>query len=317
MKVSKLHSYPNHDLLSEIISGKQLKAASPFYSSASLQLINPKKLNGMSFITRLPTQYIMPSAFIENDPSPLVKLLGKMGARMKIYALPELHAKLYINEKSTWVGSSNFTMNGFSGKQEILIQFDDNEASWSKVFDTYMEDSVEVGQSDLEKLSHWISLGLTKIRSQHHTANETPGNEAKTPLTFEDFIEWLGEPKQPHAPIRKHIHDRVKGKNYMSGHVPPAFNGAMSFLRLNSKHIPTLEKAKDNSIPYAVLEDFASFVRKYGDHYRGSKGGYWRNYLSTKLGGAQDTGGAGDTVAKKCLVLVPAYIKARLQPQFG
>lgn len=314
MKVNEIHSYPNLQVLKTIVSERQLKVASPFYSSASLGLISPKKLESMLFITRLPTQYIMPTAFVENDPLPLVKLLGKMGKRMKIYALPELHAKLYINEKSTWVGSSNFTSNGFSGKQEILIQFDGNEAVWSKVFDVYMKDSVEVGQSDLVSLSNWISLGLTEVRSQHHTAHETLRKGEKVPLTFEDFAAWLAESKQPYAAIRKHISERVGGKNYMSGHVPPAFNGVMSFLRLNSKHIPALEKVNGDLIPDAVLKDFASFVQKYGAHYRGPKDGCWKNYLSTKLGGTQINGGAGNTVAKKCLVLVPAYIKARQQP---
>ena len=317
MEIEAIYSYPDRGVLKEIISGNQINVASPFYSSASLNLIAKHGIKRMVFITRLPTQYIMPSAFIENDPTPLAELFGEMNNQLKLYALPSLHAKLYMKDNVAWVGSANLTMNGFSGKPEIVIRFKDNEDYWSQVFSDYRSLATPVSKADLAKLQKWIDLGLTKVRSQDNTAERPSGETAYAPLTFEDFVEWLAEPCQPHPSIRKHILDRVKGKNFMSGHVPPAFHGAMAFLRLNSEHRNRLERVSDISIPSDIIVDFAAFVERHGDEYRGSKGGYWRKYLSAKLGGAQHSGGAGDTVAKKCLVLIPAYINARRQPQFA
>lgn len=317
MKILKLHTYPNIQLLNEIVDSPNLRAASPFYSSASLQLINPSRVRNFTFITRLPSQYIMPTAFIENDPLSLLDLLTRLRHKMKLFALPELHAKLYVSDDYVWVGSSNLTINGFSGKQEIMIQFDGQHKTWSDVYESYRLDAVAIGLSELKKLSEWVSLGLTNVRSPNRSDSHSDTGSKKTPLTLEDFIDWLGDPNQPMADVRKHLHDRVNGKNYMSGHVPPSFNGAMAFLQLNRKYVGALKGVSDQAIPQQVLDEFAAFVRRFGDQYRGSKGGRWRNYLSVRLGGAQVSGGAGDTVAKKCLVLIPAYVKARHQTQFG
>ena len=317
MKTEAIYSYPDRDVLIKIISGSQIKVASPFYSSASLNLIAKRDIKRMEFITRLPTQYKTPSAFIENDPTPLADLFNKMNDRLNVYALPSLHAKLYLNDKMAWVGSANLTQNGFSGKPEIVIQFEDRKNYWSSVFSEYCELANPVRKADLEKLQKWIDIGLTKVKSQDNTAEKPSGETTFALLTFEDFVEWLAELGQPHPSIRKHILERVNGKNSMSGHVRSALHGVMAFLRLRSGHRKRLEGVNDRSIPSDIISDFAFFVKKYGDEYRGPRGGEWRNYLSTRLGGSQLNGGAGNTVAKKCLVLVPAYLNVRRQPQFG
>ena len=311
MKVSKVHSYPKIGVLKKIISGKQLKAVSPFYSAASLDKINPNKIKNMTFITRLPIQYQMPPAYIDNDPQPLMDLMEKMGRQLKVFALPSLHAKIYINENTTWIGSPNFTINGFSGKQELLLEFDSAKNYWLDVFREYRGDSVRVTPDELKKLLRWTTLGLTVTRGSDYVVGKSSKEIKQTPLTFEDFIVWLAEPDQPHPDLRKHIRGQIRGKNNMSGHVPPAFNGTMAFLRLNKEYIPILDIANDGSIPVNVLDDLASFIKKFGDQYRGVRGGYWRNYLSNRLGGKQAGGGAGDVVVKRCLMLIPAFLKAR------
>ena len=311
MKVSELHNYPNLEVLHKIISGKRLKVVSPFYSAASLDKINPNKIKKMTFITRLPIQYQIPPVYIDNDPQPLMDLMEKMGKQLKVFALPSLHAKLYINENTTWIGSPNFTINGFSGKQELLLEFDSAKRKWLNVFRAYRGDSVNVTPDDLKKLLRWTTLGLTVTRGSHYVVGKSSKEIKQTPLTFEDFIDWLAEPDQPHPDLRERIRGQIGGKNNMSGHVPPAFNGTMAFLRLKKEYIPILESANDGLIPENVLDDLASFIKKYGDQYRGVRGGYWRNYLSDRLGGNQASGGAGDVVVKRCLALIPAFLKAR------
>ncbi|MYB02311.1 hypothetical protein F4X90_21940 [Candidatus Poribacteria bacterium] len=313
MKASKIIKYPGQDELRKILSGKQLKIMSPFYSSASLKQITPKKTESVSFVTRLPNEYNMPPSFIDNDPGPLIKLHSKMGKNLSIYALPELHAKIYLNECATWVGSSNFTNYGFSEKQELLIQFEGNSEELQDVFDTYLKDAVRVRRDNLSKLERWTSLGLTKIRGQHYTAIGAYKKTSQAPFSIEDFDEWLNDSTQPHRETRQNIYVRLHGQNQMSGHVRLAFNGVMAFIHKNSKLMPLLTCVDDKSIPDDILKNFASFVREFGDEYQGPRGGNWKRYLSAKLGGEQTTGGAGDTIPKKCLVLVPAYVTARLQ----
>lgn len=97
----------------------------------------------------------------------------------------------------------------------------------------------------------------------------------------------------------------------MSGHVYPAFNGVLAFLRNYPAYRSKLLTLDDSQIPASILSDLKAFIEVHGDEYRGPRGGYWRRYLSVALGGTQDRGGAGNTVVKKCLVLLPNYMNAR------
>lgn len=123
MKIDKIYAKPERKVLDEILLGRSINIASPFYSASTIKMLNMDNAEKVSFITRLPNQYNMPVAYIENDPAPLKRLLERSGNKFSLYALPSLHAKLFMNENSVWMGSANFTLNGFSGKQEIVAKF--------------------------------------------------------------------------------------------------------------------------------------------------------------------------------------------------
>ena len=80
---------------------------------------------------------------------------------------------------------------------------------------------------------------------------------------------------------------------------------------MNPDKASKLFSLNDTEIPTAILDHVAAFIKKYGDEYRGTQGGYWRRYLSDSLGGTQTAGGAGNTIVKKCLVLLPIYMRDR------
>jgi hypothetical protein len=306
VKLEKLYSKPERKVLDEILLGKTLSIASPFYSRTSVGLLDMENSERVSLITRLPDQYNMPTAFIENDPVPLKNLLHLHGNKLSLYALPTLHAKLFMNEDAVWMGSANFTLNGFCGKQEIVAKFSGNHGPWQKIFASYVKQSTRVTHADLEKLVRWIDCGLTRV---NRTNIPDDDNQIEVPFSFEDFVDWLQKKNAPLADLRQHLFDRVNGKNFMSGHVRAGFNGSMAFLAANHQCMLTMLSAKPDSIPDTVLKEFSEFVRSHGDEYRGPQGGRWRNYLSTRLGGAQTGGGAGDIIVKRCLALIPRYLE--------
>lgn len=305
MKLEKLYSQPNRKVLDEILLGKTLNIASPFYSATSVGLLDFQKSDKVALITRLPDQYNMPTAFIENDPVPLKNLLHRHGNKVSLYGLPTLHAKLFVNEDAVWMGSANFTLNGFSGKQEIVAKFSGNNGPWQQIFDSYVKQSARVTHADLEKLVRWIDCGLTRV---NRTTIPEEDNQTEVPFSFEDFVGWLQEKNAPLPDLRQHLFDRVNGKSFMSGHVRAGFNGSMAFLAANDTFMLEMLSAKPDSIPDPVLKDFSTFVQSHGDEYRGPQGGRWRNYLSVRLGGVQTGGGAGDIIVKRCLALIPRYL---------
>ena len=311
MKIDRIYDKPGRRVLDEILLGRSINIASPFYSASTVNMLNMDNAENVSFITRLPDQYNMPVAYVENDPTPLKRLLERSGNKFSLYALPTLHAKLFMNENSVWMGSSNFTLNGFSGKQEIVAKFSGKQDPWSKIFKSYLSDATRVTQADLDRLIQWIKDGLTRVNRMPEPEDEQVGKTRSAPYSFEDFASWLREKRAPLPELRKHLYERVQGKNFMSGHVRAGFYGATAFLVTDEGRMKLLAATGTGDVPAQILEDFAEFVRKFGDQYRGPRGGRWRNYLSTKLGGTQTKGGAGDIIVKRCLSLIPLYAAAR------
>lgn len=310
MEIANIEPYPNETTLKAILKSGNIDIVSPFVSGWSLSKIKPSRHQAVRLITRLPDKFHAPVAYLDNDPKPIRDAMQRMGVKLSIYALPTVHAKLYVNDKSAWTGSANFTQNGFSEKQELLLQCDDT-GPWGPIFTRYKRDSQKVSLSDINKLVRWCELGLSKTRHKAPDGGTSPDQAVQAGASFEDFVDWLGKAVGPKAPIRKHVYDRVRGKNYMSGHVYPAFNGVMAFLRKNPAHRLKLVHLDDSQIPADILSGLKGFIQVHGDEYRGPQGGYWRRYLSVALGGTQVTGGAGNTVVKKCLVLLPNYMNSR------
>lgn len=234
-----------------------------------------------------------------------------MGPKLKIYALPSIHSKIFLNKDRSWTGSANFTNNGFSGKPELLIKFDDVDPNLDKIFGNYLKQSVLVAKSSLMKLQRWIDKGLTEIDCRASRTQQTPDEPESGVASYNDFLTWLANYKQKHKSDAKTLLDRARGGNQMSGHVALAFNGVTSFLRKNPQVRELIDYNTWTQVKPIALKPLASFIKKYGDDYRGPNGGYWRNYLSTDLGGYQTTGGAGNTIVKRCVLLLPQYLDDR------
>jgi hypothetical protein len=303
--------YAGIEDLEAILDSSSVAVASPFLSPWTLERINPNRHNSFRLITRLPTSFNAPEAFIENDPRPIKNAMELLGRKLAVFALPTLHAKMFFNEHSSWVGSANFTNNGFSGKQELLLRFDGQHPELHSIYKQYIAESKSVSILDINKLIRWMEMGLTEIDNRKSKLGSSPDESELSNASYSDFVNWLSSHNGVKRSIAKHLFVRSTGVNNMSGHIYPAFNGTLSFLRKNPMLITRLEPVTDAQIPADIISKISAFIKKYGDEYRGTKGGYWRSYLSTALGGNQDRGGAGNTVVKKCLVILPLYMKDR------
>lgn len=297
--------------LDEILDSDAVRVVSPFLSSITLDRISSNRHKSFSLITRLPTSYNSPIAFIENDPAPIIAAIDRMGTKLRILALPSVHSKIFLNENYSWTGSANFTNNGFSGKPELLIRFDGVEPNLDKIFEKYEGQSYLVSKSKLLKLQDWINKGLTEIDSRASRTHQTPDEPEAGVVSYSDFLKWLGSYNGKHKNIATILADRADGGNQMSGHVALAFNGVTSFLRKNPEIRRIIDYKNWTQAEDSALMPLANFIKKYGDEYRGPRGGFWRKYLSTDLGGRQVNGGAGNSIVKRSVLLLPQYLDER------
>ena len=232
MEVAEIISFPTEEHLKKLLRQPQIDIVSPFHSGGTLKKLRKDRHKKIRLITRLPTVYHSPPASLDNDPRPLRDAMERLGNRLEVFALPEVHAKLYLGAKHSWLGSSNFTINGFSSKEEILLRFDGLPADLSSVFTSYKGKSEKIALAQMEKLVRWVKLGLTRTRPTI-IKKTAPGQDvaADDPVTsaasYDDFKAWLAGGAGP----KKYILDRINGKNAMSGHAYLDFNGTAAFLR--------------------------------------------------------------------------------------
>lgn len=310
MSLSSLETIvaPKEQHLKQILQpGGTLDIVSPFFSGWTLSRLDDPKFTKVRLITRLPDAYYAPPAFVDNDPTPLRKIMAQLGNRLEVYGDPEIHAKLYVGEADTWLGSANFTRNGFSGKGELLLRFGTTQDT-KKIFSQFLNGRARVQMSDVAKLEDFIKLGLT---SKRKPIEPGPGNSADltvaATVTLEDFTEWLS----PSNPMQLAIINSLKNKNRMVGHAYSAFNGVLQFLLRNPSIAEAILNNPNAATTNAITTKLTAFIVKYGDKYGGPRGGTWRSKLSTKLGGLQTTGGAGDTVVRRFMATLPTYMRQR------
>ncbi|MCW8143018.1 hypothetical protein NM963_04230 [Agrobacterium tumefaciens] len=294
-----------------ILATVRLDVVSPFYSAWSLAQVDKPAKTKMRFVTRLPDQFYAPPAFVDNDPKPLRELMQTMGSRLEVYADPNVHAKVYVGTKNTWIGSANLSRNGFSGKGELLLRFA-TDARMRGLFGEFKNFAQRVTVHDMLKLEGFISAGLT-ARAPRPEATDSANSDASADITlgssvtFEDFEDWLN----PSVLVHQQIRASLQNKNRMVGHAYSAFHGGLQFLSRNRPIALKLLATPDSAYSDDVRLPLAAFVTAYGDKYGGPRGGTWRSKLSTRLGGTQESGGAGDTVVRRFLITLPEYMRQR------
>lgn len=303
MIISRLTPFSSESDINEILNGDTIDIVSPFYSAWSINKLNLTPRKRIRLITRLPLNYYCAHPFLENDPYPLRDAMNTMRSSLSVFALPTVHSKLYINNGSAWLGSANFTRNGFSGKAEIISKIDSNINQLKSAFIQYISLSKQVNVKEMDFLCANVKLGITRI-PQKNNADEASGDEPMfQALSYEAFQDWLRG--QTGA---SHILERISNKNRMSGHVYSGYHGIFSFILKNPQLGHTILDS-NYKINGDILDHLSSFVKKFGSKFGGPRGGTWNSKLSTRLGGEQLGGGAGDVVVKNLLPLVVKFMK--------
>ena len=299
-------SFPTTSELNRILGEGPIDLISPFYSGWSLQKLMPDRHSRVRFITRLPSSFLSPPPFLENDPKPLQAAMSRLGNALTVYALPHVHAKLYLTPATGWVGSSNFTRNGFSGIGELLLRFSPPSRALRRTFDIFRVRAKPVTEENIQFLVDNVRLGLTRLSPDLDAGKDSPDASIDAVSSYDDFAKWLkGRNGNENA---LYINERMHNKYRMSGHVYSGFHGTFIFLRENQVIGRELLKTPGLPIPDKILDELSKFVRRYGDKFGGPRGGTWRSKLSVRLGGVQTGGGAGDVMVKRLLIEVPRYM---------
>jgi hypothetical protein len=298
-------AFPTVATLNRILANEAVDIISPFYSGWSLGRLQPERHSRIRFITRLPTTFVSPPPFLDNDPRPLHKALGRMGSALSVYAMPSVHAKLYLTAPSAWLGSANFTRTGFSGIGELLLEFTPPLPELVRTFSTFERRSTRVTEANIDFLVESVRSGLTTLTPKLAAKDsiDAPIDDA---ISYDDFRKWIERRTTPDA---AYIAERIHNKYRMSGHAYSGFHGVFSFLKQNPAIAMRLLKQRRLPIPDDILSNLAVFVTKYGEKFGGPRGGTWRSKLSVKLGGVHTGGGAGDVMVKRLLLQVPRYMR--------
>jgi hypothetical protein len=303
LSVERVIEFPTEAVLHQILRSERLDIVSPFYSGWTLRKLRNSSLAQVRLITRLPDQYHSPPPFLDNDPRPLKDAMERLGTTFSVFALPIVHAKLYVSPSDAWLGSANFTRNGFSGKGELLIRIEPAEQNIRKTFDRFLHASKEVKLRDVSFLVSCLAAGVTRVRPLQDVDGGSGDVPALLAVSYQDFGEWLRS--QTGA---GYILDRISNKNRMSGHVYSGFHGLCAFFQKNAKLSSRVLRG-GQADQVLVLDRLRHFVEEHGTLFGGPRGGTWNSKLSTRLGGTQSGGGAGDVVVKQLLPFIARYMK--------
>lgn len=304
LAVQSLVDFPTEAVLDQILDVDSLDIVSPFYSGWALQKLNTRRYSRIRFITRLPDQFHAAPPVLDNDPKPLKQAMERLGTTLSVFALPTVHAKLYISPREAWLGSANFSRNGFSGKGELMLHISPKANNLDQTFRRFLQVSKRVSSRDISFLADCVTAGTTKINTIRNSEDNSPDNSAVLALSYDDFSKWISS--QASA---TYINDRISNKNRMSGHVYSGFYGLCAFF---SQHPSLVRGVLQGRVDEAsVLDKLARFIRRHGSRFGGPRGGTWNSKLSTRLGGTQSGGGAGDVVIKHLLPLVAGYMQRK------
>jgi len=287
----KIIAFPTISEFNRILNEDEIDIVSPFYSGWALEKLKAKRHSKVRFVTRLPVTFFSPPLFLDNDPRPLRDTMLRLGSAFTVFALPNVHAKLYLTATSGWLGSANFTRTGFSGIGELLLRFTPPLEELRRTFNLFKSKATPVTADNVQFLVENVRSGLTRLSPDLDVGKRSGDASISDAVSYRDFERFLERKKGSENAI--YIRQRIHNKNFMSGHAYSGFHGIFRFLEKNPAFGRVLLKLRRPLIPNNILTKVADFVEEFGDQFGGPRGGSWKSKLSVRLGGVQTRGGAG------------------------
>lgn len=166
-------------------SKRQIRIISPFIQESMSRYLVDSMCRSISsqLITRFYREDFICSV------SSLTALKTLQSAEVEIYALKDLHAKLYLfDDNIAIIGSANFTGGGFGNNIELSLYIEDEYdliERFSKYFDQLISDIRASGDFKIteDKINEEILIVQKAIKGRDHTSKSNPtrfGADIKT-----------------------------------------------------------------------------------------------------------------------------------------
>jgi len=302
---------PTDRTLRDVLNGRRIDMIAPFARRGPLQQIVPAKHDRVRIITRLPLPGQPLPTRLDNDPRDFLDLVSRL-RRTEIYAMPDVHTKLYLNGTKAFFGSANFTSCGFGGRPEALVHTSD-AATYRRLaglFEDYRTAAVRVPLPFLRRIASRFAAGDFSLTA----SPEQPQTLIRNPLGDDegDFRTWLASTGEADAQYIENRFDPGAGYN-MTGHTQSAFPGLRAFLRDNLELIPGLGAQRYKAYGFwgenlEAQERLRQFVRTQGHRFPAHGGGAWRRKLPPSLGGSGPAGGGrGSGLIARMLIYLSRY----------
>jgi hypothetical protein len=302
---------PNSRTLRDVLNGRRLDMIAPFARSGPLGKILSANHDRVRIVTRLPIPGQPLPKRLDNDPRDFLDLVTRV-PRTEIYAMPDVHTKLYLNGARAYFGSANFTSFGFGGRPEALVWTSDavTYQRLADMFEDYRVAATRVGLPSLRRLARQFEAGAFSLTA----TPENPDTLFPNPLGDDqgDFRTWLAATGEIDAQYIENRFDPGAGYN-MTGHTQSAFPGLRAFLRENLDLIPELASQVYAQRQFWLNNADATdrlrrFVRAKGGRFPARGGGDWRHKLPPFLGGyGAPGGGRGSGLIARMLIYLSRY----------
>ncbi|MFH1219418.1 MAG: hypothetical protein V1694_03085 [Candidatus Eisenbacteria bacterium] len=309
------------------LDGGRLDFATGFYSTGAFSKVRftPARFN---FMCRLdldsPDEWkkglVAPDALLE-----MLQGCLEAGTRVSLYTSPLAHAKVYIGSAQALVGSSNFSVRGFGGGDEVIQRTKSLRVveRLRKALDGYR---VGLRATTLDELSDYVRkhrAGVRRYQRERRRRQLPVSQEDRIPQVsrdmnprfgdYEAFKTWLQQQPEEAADV---VYDRALGQSNLQGHIHRNFYGLRQFLLT----YPSVVRGLISEHPdlYHLFEDkdtgrlLSSFVGSEATDEDDFELDVWKTYLPIEFGGRADKRGGTIGNLNRMLPLMARYLSGRV-----
>ncbi len=308
------------DLLGIGLCGEFLDIATAFYSAGALSRLHGKP-EYLRFMCRLdlnsPAEWqrgaLNPEALLHK-----LRTYEDSGTEIELLVSPTAHAKAYVGSACALFGSTNLTMRGFGGSNELVVLLRETASidKLSNTLDSYCENLTHIS---LDELEHYVETHRETIPDdEDQEIDDRFPSSSRSEFgrlgSYPDFLTWLEEMTNEAA---IEIYDRANGKSNLQGHIHRNFYGLRQFLLANPDYRVRFQQ-KDPTA-YSLAQDpqteeyFATFVEKHAADEDDFELERWLTYLPEECGGRAGRHGGTIGNLNRMLPLIAKYLGSTME----